>query len=143
MPLSPAGGRTTLGPGQLVVDVLIRGEHTTKDYEIQKYIHTRKDREFDADIVQGDIRRLVTAGLFKDVKTFIEQAEGGVVVVFEVIERPRIREIKFLGNRGFSDKKLKKEIGVKRKTRSTRTPPRNRAARSRSCITPAVFQRQP
>ena len=104
-----------LGAGQLVVDVLIRGEHTTKDYEIQKYIHTRKDREFDADIVQGDIRRLVTAGLFKDVKTFIEQAEGGVVVVFEVTERPRIREIKFLGNHGFSDKKLKKEIGVKEK----------------------------
>jgi outer membrane protein insertion porin family len=115
MPLGPPGARPPLGPGQLVVDVLIRGEHTTKDLEIQKYIHTRKDREFDADVVQGDVRRLVTAGIFKDVKTYIEQAEGGVVVTFEVFERPRIREIKFLGNHGFSDKKLKKEIGVKEK----------------------------
>jgi len=114
-PLGPPGSRPPLGTGQLVVDVLIRGEHTTKDYEIQKYIHTRKDREFDADIVQGDVRRLVTAGLFKDVKTFVEQAEGGVVVIFEVFERPRIREIKFLGNHGLSDKKLKKEIGIKEK----------------------------
>jgi outer membrane protein insertion porin family len=114
-PLGPPGSKPQLGPGQLVVDVLIRGEHSSKDYEIQKHIHTRKDREFDADVVQGDVRRLVTSGLFKDVKTYIEQAEAGVVVIFEVYERPRIREIKFLGNRGFSDKKLKKEIGVKEK----------------------------
>lgn len=115
VPLGPPTRQPQLGPGQLVVDVLIRGEHSSKDYEIQKHIHTRKDREFDADVVQGDVRRLVTSGLFKDVKTYIEQAEGGVVVIFEVFERPRIREIKFLGNHGFSDKKLKKEIGVKEK----------------------------
>jgi outer membrane protein insertion porin family len=114
MPLAAPTGEAPLGPGQLVVDVLIRGEHTTKDYEIQKFIHTRKDREFDSDILQGDVRRLVTSGLFKDVKTFVEQADGGVVVVFEVFERPRIREIKFLGNRGYSDKKLTKEIGLKK-----------------------------
>src|SRR5262245_5405486 len=66
MPLAaPTAG--PLGPGQLVVDVLIRGDHTTKDYEIQKYIHTRRDREFDSDILQGDVRRLVASGLFKDV----------------------------------------------------------------------------
>jgi outer membrane protein insertion porin family len=115
VPLGPPGGKPQLGPGQLVVDVLIRGEHSSKDYEIQKHIHTRKDREFDADVVQGDVRRLVTSGLFKDVKTYIEQAENGVAIIFEVFERPRIREIKFLGNHGFSDKKLKKEIGVKEK----------------------------
>jgi outer membrane protein insertion porin family len=114
IPLAPPTGGAPLGPGQLVVDVLIRGDHTTKDYEIQKYIHTRKDREFDSDVLQGDVRRLVTSSIFKDVKTFVEQAEGGVVVVFEVFERPRIREIKFLGNRGFSDKKLTKEIGLKK-----------------------------
>src|SRR5437763_8931731 len=112
-PLENNGAAPPAGSGQLVIDVLIRGKHTSKDYEIQKHIHTRKDREFDADIVQGDVRRLVTSGLFRDVKTYIEQAEAGVVVIFEVFERPRIREIKFLGNHGFSDKKLTKEIGVK------------------------------
>ncbi len=103
-----------VGSGQLVVDVIIDGEHTTKDYEIQKHIHTRKDREFDPDILQGDVRRLVTSGLFRDVKTYTEQVPGGVIVRFKVFERPRIHEIKFLGNRGISDKKLLKEIGVKK-----------------------------
>src|SRR5436190_1614560 len=107
-------GSTPSGSGQLVVDVIIDGEHSTKDYEIQKHIHTRKDREFDPDILQGDVRRLITSNLFRDVKTYTEQAPGGVIVRFKVFERPRIGEIKFLGNRGFSDKKLLKEIGVKK-----------------------------
>jgi outer membrane protein insertion porin family len=112
VPTTPLG--PPAGSGQLVVDVIIEGEHTTKDYEIQKHIHTRKDREFDADILQGDVRRLVTSGLFRDVKTYTEQVPGGLIVRFKVFERPRIHEIKFLGNRGFSDKKLLKEIGVKK-----------------------------
>jgi outer membrane protein insertion porin family len=114
-PLGPPGGAPPAGSGQLVVDVIIRGEHTSKDYEIQKHIHTRKDREFDSDIVQGDVRRLVTSGLFRDVKTYTQQVAGGIVVIYEVFERPRIRDIKFLGNRGCSDKKLLKEIGVKKR----------------------------
>src|SRR5436190_18407594 len=34
-PLGPLGGAPPVGSGQLVVDVIIRGEHTSKDYEIQ------------------------------------------------------------------------------------------------------------
>ena len=47
-------------------------------------------------------------------KTYTEPVPGGVVVSFKVVERPRIGEIKFLGNRGISEKKLLKEIGVKK-----------------------------
>jgi outer membrane protein insertion porin family len=109
------GSAPPAGSGQLVVDVVIDGEHSSKDYEIQKFIHTRKDREFDPDILQGDVRRLITSGLFRDVKTYTEQVPGGVIVRFKVFERPRIHEIKFLGNHGISDRKLTKEIGVKQK----------------------------
>jgi outer membrane protein insertion porin family len=100
-------------PRQLVVEVIIAGNRTTKDYDIQKYIHTRRDREFDPEIMQADVRRLITSGLFRDVKPYTRQAENGLVVIFEVYERPRIGKIKYLGNRGIQDKKLTKEIGVK------------------------------
>jgi len=109
----PASSGLAAGSGQMVVEVIVRGQQTLKDYEIQKYIHTRKDREFDPDVVQADVRRLVTSGLFKEVKPLTQQTPSGVVVIFEVVERPRIGQIQFLGNRGFSDKKLSKEIGVK------------------------------
>ena len=100
--------------GQLVADVIIEGNRATKDYDIQKHIHTRKDREYDPEMVNGDVRRLITSGLFRDVKPSLRQVEGGVVVIFRVEERPRIGEIKYLGNRGQSDKKLGKEIGLKK-----------------------------
>jgi outer membrane protein insertion porin family len=91
----------------------VLGSTKLKDYEIQKHIHTRRDREFDPDLVQADVRRLVTTGLFKDVKTFTRPGEGGVVVIFEVFERPRINYLKHIGNRGISEKKLIKEHGLK------------------------------
>lgn len=110
---APPAGHLPAGSGQMVVEVIVRGQQTLKDYEVLKYIHTRKDREFDPDLVQADVRRLVTSGLFREVKPLTQQTPAGVVVIFEVVERPRIGQIKFLGNRGFSDKKLTKEIGVK------------------------------
>ena len=113
LPGGPPPGAPPVRPGELVVDVIIDGNRATKDYDVQKYIHTRKDREFDPEVINGDVRRLVTSGLFRDVKTSWRQAEGGVVVIFHVEERPRIGQIKFLGNRGLSDKKLGKEIGLK------------------------------
>ncbi|MEX2176212.1 MAG: POTRA domain-containing protein [Pirellulaceae bacterium] len=101
------------GPRQLVVEVEVTGNASTKDYQVQQSIQTRRDREFDAELVQGDVRRLLQTGLFRDVKTYTRQANGGVVVVYEVFERPRINYIRYLGNRGQSDKALGKEHGLK------------------------------
>lgn len=110
----PPGNDSPAAPRQLVVGVQVLGNSSTREADVQKYIHTRQDREFDPELVQADVRRLVTTGLFRDVKTFTRPAAGGVVVIFEVFERPRIHEIKFLGNRGMSEKKLNKEIGLKK-----------------------------
>jgi len=109
----PPGAAPGAAQRQLVVSVQILGASSTKDYEIQKHIHTRAEREFDPELVQADVRRLVTTGLFRDVKTFTRPTAGGVTVIFEVFERPRIHKILFLGNRVLSEKLLSKEIGLK------------------------------
>jgi outer membrane protein insertion porin family len=96
-----------------VVDVQFVGHRATKDHQIQQHVHTRRDREFDPELVQADVRRLWATGLFREVKTYTRQAEGGVVVTYEVAERPRINYIKYIGNRGHSDKALGKEHSLK------------------------------
>ena len=110
---SPASLVPQAGPRQLVVDVQFVGHRATKDHQIQQHVHTRRDREFDPELVQADVRRLHATGLFRDVKTYTRQVEGGVVVTYEVAERPRINYIKYIGNRGHSDKALAKEHGLK------------------------------
>ena len=115
--LSPPNAVATVeavAPRQMIVDVKIVGNTATKEFEIQKHIQARKDREFDPEQVQGDVRRLVQTGLFRDVKTYTRSTPGGVVVIYEVYERPRIQEIKHLGNRLYSDNKLLKEHGLKK-----------------------------
>lgn len=98
---------------QLVVDVQILGIAQTQEHTVQKYLHTRKDREFDPELVQSDVRRLVSSGLFRDVRTYTKPAPNGVIVIYEIFERPRIKYIKHIGNRGFAEKKLSKEHALK------------------------------
>lgn len=98
---------------QLVVDVQILGVPENRQHTVQKYLHTRKDREFDPELVQSDVRRLVSSGLFRDVRTYTKPAANGVVVIYEIFERPRIRYIKHIGNRLVTEKKLAKEHGLK------------------------------
>jgi outer membrane protein insertion porin family len=102
-----------LAPPKLVADVRIIGNRGVKESKIYAQIRTRKDREFDPEQLQGDVRRLNSTSLFRDVKTYTEDTPDGVVVTFEVFERPMIRYIKFVGNRGITDKALLKKTGIK------------------------------
>jgi outer membrane protein insertion porin family len=111
LPSSPALPES--GPRQLVVDVEFLGHRATKDHTIQQHVQTRRDREFDPELVQADVRRLLQTGLFRDVTIKTRLVPGGVVVIYEFAERPRINYIRYLGNRQQSDKKLNKETGLK------------------------------
>lgn len=108
----PPDGKPQEAP-QLVVDVQILGIAQTQEHTVQKYLHTRRDREFDPELVQSDVRRLVSSGLFRDVRTYTKPAPNGVIVIYEIFERPRIKYIKNIGNRGISEKSLNKEHALK------------------------------
>jgi outer membrane protein insertion porin family len=99
--------------GVMVVDVLVQGYKKTPASKVNSYLRTRKGREFDPQLVQGDVRRLTQSGLFRDVRTFTDNVPGGVVVRFEVFERPTIGYVRFIGNRGIRDKTLIKEAELK------------------------------
>jgi outer membrane protein insertion porin family len=112
-PQAPTTNQTLNGPRQIVADVQVIGNKATKEHEVFKHIQTRRDREFDSEMLQGDARRLLQSGLFRDVKTYTRMSPGGVLVTFEVFERPRINYLRHLGNRVLSEKKLNTEHGLK------------------------------
>lgn len=96
----------------IVADVRIVGNETTKEQTIISQTRTRRDREFDPEILQADVRRLASTGRFHDVKTYTQNSPQGVLVTFEVFERPTIQYIRYLGNRNLSDKTLAKQDGI-------------------------------
>ncbi|WP_254506997.1 BamA/OMP85 family outer membrane protein [Anatilimnocola floriformis] len=108
----PPDGKPQENP-QLVVDVQILGIEKSREHTVQKYLHTRRDKEFDPEMVQGDVRRLVSSGQFRDVRTYTRPAANGIIVIYEIFERPRIKYIKHIGNRDAGEKKLAKEHALK------------------------------
>lgn len=99
--------------GKPIVDVRIVGNKNVSADTITSYLRTRAQRQFDPEIVQADKRRLQKSGLFADTNILTQSVNGGVVVTFQVFERPTLQYIKFHGNRGVTDKVLTKESGLK------------------------------
>jgi len=100
------------GTRPLVVDVILQG---VKDEDkALNYIRTKKEFEYDPIQLQADVRRLITSGQYRTVKTYLRNVAEGVVVIFDIVERPRINSIEFLGNRNFDDRKLLKVAGLKK-----------------------------
>lgn len=111
-----ASSRSMLFPGDRgkpIVDVRIIGNESVSSDRIMSYLRTRAERQFDPEIVQADKGRLQKTGLFADTNVLVQNVPGGIVVTFQVFERPTLRYIKFHGNRGITDKVLTKETGLK------------------------------
>ena len=99
--------------GDLVSEVRIVGNQAVTTTQISGQIVTRAGRAFDPSVVQRDVRKLATLGWFVDVKSLDEATPQGRIVTFQVVERPTIRWVEYLGNKGIRDKALKKETGLK------------------------------
>jgi len=98
---------------ELVVEVRVVG---AKNLPREKYlpsIKTRSGRPFDVHLLEEDVRRLYRTGFFVDIKTYTPKVPGGRLVVFEVLERPLLHHVKYVGQRAFSEKQLAKETGLK------------------------------
>ncbi len=96
-----------------VTEVKIVGNSLTSEKQILSMIKTREGRSYDPEQVQMDVRALVGSGLFRDVRTYRRDTEGGVSITFEVFERPVIAHVRFIGNKKVKDKALLKEVGLK------------------------------
>lgn len=102
-----------LPASQVIADVTIVGNDTVSADRIYSLIRTRKGRNLDAGLLQQDKRNLIAKGLFRDVRIATQQTSHGVLVTFEVFERPTIHFIYLLGDRGIAEKTLLKEAGLK------------------------------
>src|SRR5262249_6703396 len=63
-----------------------------------------------------DVRELWDSGFFDDLRVSLTSAPDGVVLTFEVTERPNIREIVFEGNSEIDNDKLLEGIETKANT---------------------------
>lgn len=95
-----------------VRSIEIRGLNRIDEASIRPRIsHTVGDL-LSTDGIASDIKAIFDTGYFKDVSAQIESFEGGVKVIFIVVEKPSIRAIEFYGNKELDDTKLQEKLGV-------------------------------
>lgn len=92
----------------LVAEVRVEGNHTTPLAKMPK-LSTRVGQPFDPHLVEEDVRALASSRKFLDVKSQFQSVPGGIVVIFQVVERPTLEYVKFVGNQDIRTQTLRKK----------------------------------
>lgn len=113
-PTVPGAVETTPSESEVVADVRIEGNKSIRLDRITPNIRIRPGRTFSLNTVQEDVRRLMKSRQFVDVRVEYPRGPNGeLVVLFQVIERPTIEYIKYVGNEKLKLKILNRESGLK------------------------------
>ncbi len=109
--VSPAAAQ---GPRAIVIkDLIVEGHRRVQEAVILGRIQSKPGSPFNPSQLSDDVRAIFSLGFFDDVRTRIEDFEGGVKLTFEVVERPFVRDVEFTGNRRVSSDTLRDKIDLK------------------------------
>jgi outer membrane protein assembly factor BamA len=98
---------------RLVEEVAVIGYRRLSKEDILKHVKTKPGEVYSWKQVQRDLQSVLASGLFDRVQTRVLQEtgrRGGVVITFEVVELPRILEIRFEGLRHLKETEIIDEL---------------------------------
>jgi outer membrane protein insertion porin family len=97
----------------IIRDLSIEGNRRVQEAVILGRIKSRPGGNFTPSQLSEDVRSVFALGFFDDVRTRVEDFEGGVKLTFTVVERPFVRDVEFVGNRRISNDSLREKIDLK------------------------------
>jgi outer membrane protein insertion porin family len=106
-PASPAPVTPT------VRDITVEGNRRIQAPVIVNRVQTRIGDPFSPSAVREDVRSIFALGFFDDVQVRVEEFEGGVRLIFVVVERPLAREVSFEGNQALKTEELREAAAVR------------------------------
>ncbi len=101
-------------PTETVLDIRIVGNRSISREKVLANMGTRIDRPFDQATFERDVRKLAGKNWFVDVQPRREKVANGVIITLEVVERPTLEYVKFLGNKKIKVHTLAKEVNLKK-----------------------------
>lgn len=101
--------------GKNITEVAIRyrGAKTVDEARIRNLMSTKAGTQYRAERLDNDIKTLFESGLIDDVRFLAEPVGAGVRLIADVLTRPTINGVGFVGATVFSDQKLAKETKLK------------------------------
>src|SRR6185369_12029512 len=96
-----------------VKEVRVEGNHTTPVSKLPK-LRTRMGEPYDPQAVLADVRALASSRKFLDVKSQLQAVPGGMIVIFQVVERPTLEYVWFVGNQDIRTQTLRKKAELEK-----------------------------
>ena len=86
-----------------IEEIRIVGNRRIPESTIRYYIQSREEGLYDESLAFSDFRTLLGTNFFEDAKLKQTLGETGVIIIFEVVERPLIRSIEYEGMKSFKE----------------------------------------
>ncbi|MBV6494404.1 MAG: Outer membrane protein assembly factor BamA [Turneriella sp.] len=100
--------------GKKIMSIAFKGNiHVSRDTLYRDIIQVKEGQVLTLPLLNGDIKALFSEGSFAYVRVEGEEVEGGVSLTFILEERPRVREIGFLGLEELSATDVQQAIPLK------------------------------
>lgn len=119
-PASPLAGalppapelRTTPGADskERIAEIAVRGGRTVTAETVSFYLGVKAGDPYDLETLRRAFSKLWESGLFEDLRLERESVPGGARVVAVVVERPRIGDLEFRGNKKLTTSQLKDKL---------------------------------
>ncbi len=101
---------TASAEGEKIVEVRVQGNQRIEDAAILNVIKMKAGDPLYTEKTDDDIRAIYKLGHFQDVRVSTEVTDKGIVLVYTVLEKPVVRDIKFEGNKELTIDKLKEAL---------------------------------
>ena len=108
MQLACAG--TVFAEGEKIAEVTVKGNRRIESAAILNVITLKAGDTLYSDKTDTDLRAIYKLGHFQDVQAYTEETDKGTVLVYTVLEKPVVRDIKFVGNKELTSDKLKEAL---------------------------------
>jgi outer membrane protein insertion porin family len=101
---------TARAEGEKIVEVRIAGNHRIESAAILNVVSIKAGDTLYDEKTDADIRAIYKLGHFQDVQAATDETDKGTVLVYTVLEKPVVRDIKFEGNKELGSEKLKEAL---------------------------------
>lgn len=95
-----------------VKDVRVTGNERIESDAILRVIQSKPGNIYDPALLSEDLKAIYAMGYFDDIQVKVEKESDGNIVIFEIKEKPTIREIDITGNTVFDTEKIKGNIDI-------------------------------
>ncbi len=99
--------------GEKIVEVLVKGNRRIEAAAILNVIKMKAGDSLFNEKTDEDLRAIFKLGYFQDVQVSTEETKKGLALVYTVLEKPVVRDIKFEGNKELSNDKLKEALELR------------------------------